>query len=71
MSSPYVDACAADTAWQAELVRLFGKRAGDVRYTSEGRGDPGSVLRSLHDEFVRATAALRASWSRRCDHVQA
>ena len=29
---------AADEAWSAELERLFGKRAGDVRYTKEAQG---------------------------------
>lgn len=39
----------ADNAWSRELVRLFGKRLGDVRYTKEGKGEPGSVLRSLYE----------------------
>jgi hypothetical protein len=45
------EAIAADDAWQAELVRLFGKQAGDKRYTNEGKGEPGSELRRLHDAF--------------------
>lgn len=48
----------ADDAWSRELQRLFGKRAGDVRYTDAGKGAPGSVLRSLHD----AREALRMAW---------
>lgn len=50
----------ADDAWSAELHRLFGKRAGDVRYTAQGTGDAGSELRRLHDAFVAAGNAWRA-----------
>lgn len=63
--SLYRKALAADDAWSAELRRLFGKRAGDVRYTAAGKGEPGSTLRHLHDEFRRANEAwmdaMRAS----------
>lgn len=41
----------ADDEWSAELKRLFGKRAGDVRYTKEGEGAAGSRLRALYEEF--------------------
>lgn len=43
---------AADDAWRNELVRLFGWRAGDVRYTAEGRTGP--TLTPLHAEYRRA-----------------
>lgn len=46
---------AADAAWSAELEHLFGRRAGDVRYTVEGRTGP--TLAPLHAEFCRADAA--------------
>ena len=39
----------ADDAWQAELVRLFGKQAGDKRYAAEGKGAEGSELRRLYE----------------------
>jgi hypothetical protein len=39
----------ADDAWQAELVRQFGKKAGDIRYTEEGKGVEGSELRRLYE----------------------
>lgn len=41
---------ATDIAWGEELRRTFGRRAGDVRYTPEGKGIPGSRLRELYDE---------------------
>jgi hypothetical protein len=55
---PYRAAISADEAWGAELRRLFGKRAGDVRYTPKGAGAPGSELRRLHDAKVAADADL-------------
>lgn len=41
--------CTADDAWSIELQRLFGKRAGDVRYTRQGEGELGSELRRLYE----------------------
>jgi hypothetical protein len=38
-----------DNAWQIHLEVCFGKRAGDVRYTKEGEGKPGTVLRNLYE----------------------
>lgn len=57
----YAVALAADQAWGDELRRLFGKNAGDIRYTKRGQGEPGSELRRLHDAKLAADAALRAS----------
>lgn len=51
----------ADNAWSAELARLFGKHAGDVRYTLAGKGDEGSKLRELHDARMAAHAAWHAT----------
>jgi hypothetical protein len=45
---------AADDAYSAELRRRFGKRAGDVRYTALGEGEPGSKLRRLFDAWDNA-----------------
>ena len=45
--SVIVDYQRAQDAWTDELRRLFGKRAGDVRYTSQGRGEPGMDLNRL------------------------
>ena len=42
-------ALATDDAWSKELVKLFGKNAGDVRYREEGKGVEGSLLRRLYD----------------------
>jgi hypothetical protein len=50
----YHAAIAADAAWSAELLRRFGKRAGDVRYTKQGEGEPGSTLRRLYVAWVNA-----------------
>jgi hypothetical protein len=56
----YQEALAADDAWQAELVRQFGKQAGNKRYTKEGKGEPGSELRRLHDTFRECNDAWHA-----------
>ena len=50
----------ADLDWSRELQRQFGKRAGDVRYTAEGKGEPGSTLRLLHDKVDAARVAWEA-----------
>ncbi len=59
MTTLYAAAIAADDAWSAELRRQFGKRAGDVRYTKVGKGEPGTELRRLHDAKLAADVALR------------
>ena len=51
---------ATDDAWQAELVKAFGKRAGDVRYTKAGEGEEGSALRLAHDARMVAQEAWHA-----------
>jgi len=56
-SPEHVLAQTTDDAWSAELQRQFGKRAGDVRYTPQGRGEPGSELRRLHDAREAARKA--------------
>jgi hypothetical protein len=38
-----------DNVWSAALAEMFGNRAGDVRYTKEGEGKPGTVLRNLYE----------------------
>lgn len=48
----------ADDAWGDELHRLFGKKAGDIRYTAAGKGIPGSELRRRYE--ARETA--RIAW---------
>lgn len=63
VENAYVAAKAADDAWSAELWRLFGARAGNVRYTAEGAGAAGSELRRLHDEFAATSEALRAAFA--------
>jgi hypothetical protein len=56
----YNEAIAADDAWSAELTRLFGKQAGDKRYTKEGKGEEGSELRRLHNNKRECDDALAA-----------
>jgi hypothetical protein len=56
----YSEAIAADDAWSAELTRLFGKQAGDKRYTKEGKGEEGSELRRLHNNKRNCDDALGA-----------
>lgn len=51
------EAQAACDAWSKELHAAFGKRAGDKRYTDEGKGAAGSTLRAAYDRFAAATAA--------------
>jgi hypothetical protein len=57
--SLYRAALLADAAWSEELYRLFGNRAGDVRYTKQGAGAPGSKLRRLCNAKLAADRALR------------
>ena len=47
-------------AWSLELQRQFGKAACAIRYLPEGKGEPGSELRQLHD--LRESA--RIQWER-------
>lgn len=49
---------AADDAWGRELVRLFGKNAGHVRYTAQGKGTTGTRLYALHYD----REAARVAW---------
>jgi len=52
----YYAAQEADNAWSAELVRVFGKKAGNARYTPEGRGTPELArLAAARDVAVRAS----------------
>jgi len=44
----------ADAAWQAELGRMYGKRAGEARYDDRGRST--ADLQYLFSEKVRADA---------------
>ena len=48
---------AADHEWSAELKRLFGRNAGDVRYTKQGEGEPGTTLNACYLRFRRANDA--------------
>lgn len=47
----------ADNEWQAELERVFGYRAGDKRYTKEGKST--QKLKQLYTAFVHAGNAWR------------
>lgn len=46
---------AADAAWSSELQRLFGRKAGDVRYTKQGCIGP--TLAPLAADYRRACDA--------------
>lgn len=50
----------ADDAWQAEINRVFGERS-NARYLDCGKGEPGTLLRSLYEARMAAKAAWRAS----------
>lgn len=56
----YQEAKDADDAWHAELVKQFGKQAGDKRYTKEGKGEAGTELRRLYEAWSECNAALAA-----------
>lgn len=51
----------ADDAWNAAGQRLFGKRWGDVRYTPQAHGEPGTPLRALYDAYTLARDAWHAA----------
>lgn len=64
---PYIPGSAAwrrametDEAWSKELVRCYGKDAGDVRYSDIGRGTAGSHLRALFNARMEAQEAWHA-----------
>lgn len=44
---------AADKAWMAEIVRIFGdQEAGRARFHGRATGAPGSRLRDLYHRYV-------------------
>lgn len=49
---------AANDAWQAELVRVYGRTAGDARYGRAGKATP--KLAQLHEAYRQASAAVKA-----------
>ena len=51
----------ADDAWSAELLRVFGKNAGDARYGTKGKGEEGSKLRSLYEARMLAQTIWHSS----------
>lgn len=58
MNPAYTAAVDADAAWMRAISAAFPtKRAGNVRYTEEGRGAPGTALREAYDAYVAATRA--------------
>lgn len=50
----------ADEKWSQELVKIFGKNAGDARYKIEGRGSPGTPLRAAYDARGEAMRVWQA-----------
>ncbi len=53
---------AAERAWMAEVEVVFGARdASFARFQERASGDPGSLLRALHDAYVKARAAYEAA----------
>lgn len=49
----------ADKEWQLALTLIFGKRAGDVRYTKEGREHP--ACKSAYERFQKASLQWRTT----------
>lgn len=55
-------AVATDAAWMRAIREAFpNKRAGDVRYTIVGKGEPGTALRAAFDAHAAANEAWRAA----------
>jgi hypothetical protein len=55
------EAAAADRAWMAEVAIVFGEReAGLARFQGRANGEPGSRLRELYNEYVKARDAYDA-----------
>jgi hypothetical protein len=53
----------ADEAWNAELLKVFGKKSGPaMRYVPAGRGMHGSNLRKVYE----AREAARTAWCGAC-----
>ena len=53
---------AADKAWMAEVALVFGeKEASMARFHDRANGEPGSRLRELYNDFVKARDAYNAS----------
>ena len=44
----------AEARWTVELLRVFGRRAGEVRHTKAAEGEPGTMLRRLFVARVNA-----------------
>lgn len=59
----YHAAVSADEAWHAELVKAFGKRAGDRRYDSDKSGHP-MACRLAHAVWQQANEAWIAKMVR-------
>jgi len=55
--STYLEFHNADMRWSALLRQQFGARAGDARYSREGKGESGTALRQAHDAFCAARDA--------------
>ncbi|GAM97124.1 hypothetical protein U91I_00748 [alpha proteobacterium U9-1i] len=53
---------AADAAWMAEVVAVFGEReARMARFQDRANGEPGTRLRELYDKFVAASEAYTST----------
>ncbi|WP_395646631.1 hypothetical protein [Terricaulis sp.] len=53
---------AADKAWMAEVVAVFGVRdAGIARFQDRANGEPGTLLRQLYDVYIATRNAYLAS----------
>lgn len=49
----------ADNAWMAELRRIYGRNACNVRYQPEGQGADNSQLRALYEAWNAANESWR------------
>ncbi|MDZ4691259.1 hypothetical protein [Terricaulis sp.] len=55
------EATAADKAWMHEVTAVFGASdAGMARFHGRATGEPGSRLRELYNEYVKARDAYGA-----------
>ncbi len=51
----------ADRAWMAEVAEVFGAReAGLARFDGRAKGEPGSKLRGLYADYIKARDAYES-----------
>lgn len=65
LDAMYARAIEAETAWNRELKRTFGRDACHARYEKRGQGVPGGALNAAYVERTAAMAVLHDYWDSR------